>query len=43
MGAPADGANPAGDLFMDANGVLFGTTENGGANASGTVFKLASQ
>jgi uncharacterized repeat protein (TIGR03803 family) len=42
-GAPKDGANPAGDLYMDGDGVLFGTTENGGENASGTIFKLTIQ
>jgi uncharacterized repeat protein (TIGR03803 family) len=37
-----DGAFPSGDLIMDANGVLYGTTEVGGNSACGcgTVFKL---
>src|SRR5262249_47802454 len=35
-----DGANPVGGLIADASGALFGTTENGGDAASGTVFKL---
>jgi uncharacterized repeat protein (TIGR03803 family) len=42
----ADGANPAGALIADANGNLFGTTVNGGANnafgnGGGTVFEIA--
>jgi hypothetical protein len=42
----ADGANPAGTLIADANGNLFGTTVNGGANnafgnGGGTVFEIA--
>jgi uncharacterized repeat protein (TIGR03803 family) len=36
----ADGANPTGDLYRDAAGALYGTTESGGEHASGTVFKL---
>jgi uncharacterized repeat protein (TIGR03803 family) len=35
-----DGINPACSLIIDANGNLFGTTPAGGANGSGTVFKL---
>ncbi len=35
------GGQPYGGLFIDANGNLFGTTFNGGANADGTVFKIA--
>lgn len=35
-----DGANPQGDLVVDANGDLFGTTENGGSNNGGTVFEI---
>jgi uncharacterized repeat protein (TIGR03803 family) len=37
----ADGLYPHGDLIMDANGDLFGTTEASGANGDGTVFELA--
>jgi hypothetical protein len=38
----ADGAEPqAGPLLADAKGNLFGTTNNGGANAGGTVFEVA--
>jgi len=36
----ADGANPVADLVRDANGNLWGTTQNGGANGLGTVFEL---
>jgi uncharacterized repeat protein (TIGR03803 family) len=38
-----DGANPRAGLVRDAQGNLYGTTENGGANNQGTVFKLATQ
>ncbi|HEY5204766.1 MAG TPA: choice-of-anchor tandem repeat GloVer-containing protein, partial [Roseiarcus sp.] len=40
----ANGATPAGNLTIDAEGDLFGTTANGGpdgANGDGTVFKIA--
>jgi uncharacterized repeat protein (TIGR03803 family) len=37
-----DGALPYGSLFRDATGNLYGTTGNGGANDSGTVFKIDS-
>ena len=37
----ADGRNPGyGDLVMDENGNVYGTTERGGPNSSGTVFKV---
>jgi uncharacterized repeat protein (TIGR03803 family) len=36
----ADGANPYGGLIFDAAGNLYGTTEFGGANGWGVVFKL---
>jgi uncharacterized repeat protein (TIGR03803 family) len=36
----ADGAEPYGGLVEDAAGNLYGTTYYGGANNSGTVFKL---
>jgi uncharacterized repeat protein (TIGR03803 family) len=38
---PADGENPAASLIMDSAGNLYGTTESGGANYAGTVFKLS--
>jgi uncharacterized repeat protein (TIGR03803 family) len=37
----ADGAFPEGALVFDAAGNLYGTTEAGGANYVGTVFKLS--
>jgi uncharacterized repeat protein (TIGR03803 family) len=39
----SDGAGPTGDLIMDANGVLYGTTTYGGGSAAGVgiVFKLS--
>jgi uncharacterized repeat protein (TIGR03803 family) len=37
----ADGKNPNGGLIADANGNLFGTTQSGGANGTGTVFEIA--
>jgi uncharacterized repeat protein (TIGR03803 family) len=36
-----DGLYPNGDLIMNASGNLFGTTQAGGAQNSGLVFKLA--
>jgi uncharacterized repeat protein (TIGR03803 family) len=36
-----DGGTPVGGLVRDANGNLFGTTQMGGTNANGTVFKLS--
>ena len=36
----ADGANPRANLMMDPSGNLFGTTVNGGALGSGTVFEI---
>jgi uncharacterized repeat protein (TIGR03803 family) len=35
-----NGANPVDSLIVDANGDLFGTTTQGGANGAGTVFEL---
>jgi len=35
-----DGAFPSGDLIIDANGNLYGTTSTGGANRNGTVFMI---
>jgi uncharacterized repeat protein (TIGR03803 family) len=37
-----DGANPFAGVISDQAGNLYGTTEDGGANGSGTVFKLTS-
>jgi uncharacterized repeat protein (TIGR03803 family) len=36
----ADGYGPEAKVIADANGNLFGTTELGGANGLGTVFKI---
>ena len=36
-----EGSTPVGGLLADAKGDLFGTTELGGANRSGTVFEIA--
>jgi uncharacterized repeat protein (TIGR03803 family) len=36
----SNGAAPAAGLISDANGDLFGTTENGGTNNCGTVFEI---
>ena len=36
----ADGANPRAGLVFSARGVIFGTTEQGGAHGYGTVFTL---
>ena len=40
QGSPADGAFPYGPLIV-VNGMLYGTTANGGVNNDGTVFALA--
>ncbi|MFZ1425962.1 MAG: choice-of-anchor tandem repeat GloVer-containing protein [Geminicoccaceae bacterium] len=37
----SDGAFPKAGLIIDANGALYGTTNEGGSNGYGTVFKLA--
>ena len=36
----SDGANPIGSLILDADGNLFGTTANGGADGYGVVFEI---
>jgi uncharacterized repeat protein (TIGR03803 family) len=36
----ADGANPQADLVTDPAGNIWGTTRNGGAHQSGTIFEL---
>nr|MBA3913304.1 hypothetical protein [Terriglobales bacterium] len=36
-----DGTLPAGRLLIGPGGVLFGTTDGGGANGAGTVFRLS--
>lgn len=40
FGATGDGASPNGPLNWDGSGNLVGTTESGGANGSGTVFRV---
>jgi uncharacterized repeat protein (TIGR03803 family) len=37
----ADGQTPYGGLVMDASGNFYGTTEYGGAQGNGTVFKFS--
>ena len=39
----ADGGNPLGSLFADDAGNLFGTTNDGGTSAYGTIFELVAQ
>lgn len=39
-GYPSDGAAPYAGLVQGLNGTFYGTTESGGANNLGTVFKL---
>jgi uncharacterized repeat protein (TIGR03803 family) len=36
----ADGAGPAGNLLLDAEGNIYGTATGGGSGGAGTVFKL---
>jgi uncharacterized repeat protein (TIGR03803 family) len=38
--ATHDGVAPACDLLMDSTGAIYGTTQSGGTNNLGTVFKL---
>ncbi len=40
FGEGTDGASPAAGLMMDANGNLYGTTQNGGLHGYGTVFEM---
>ncbi len=40
FGAAGDGSGPSGGLILDANGNLYGTTENGGAYGKGTVYRF---
>ena len=41
-GPPADGAEPVGGVLLDAaSGTLYGTTQLGGVNDTGTVFRCA--
>jgi uncharacterized repeat protein (TIGR03803 family) len=36
----SDGADPFGGVILGANGNLYGTTEDGGANGDGVVFEI---
>jgi uncharacterized repeat protein (TIGR03803 family) len=40
-GAPGDGADPDAGVTLDALGNIYGTTNFGGANGDGAIFKLA--
>jgi uncharacterized repeat protein (TIGR03803 family) len=40
VGYPTDGGSPAAGLVQGSDGYFYGTTENGGTNGDGTVFKL---
>ncbi|MGC9237993.1 MAG: choice-of-anchor tandem repeat GloVer-containing protein, partial [Thiomonas sp.] len=40
FGSGTDGNTPLAGLVMDASGNLYGTTDAGGANNNGTVFKI---
>jgi uncharacterized repeat protein (TIGR03803 family) len=40
FGSGADGTFPQAGLFQDSEGNFYGTTYNGGANASGTIIKM---
>jgi uncharacterized repeat protein (TIGR03803 family) len=37
----SNGSDPLSTLFMDSGGNLYGTTNSGGANNEGTIFKIA--
>ncbi|MBV9571721.1 MAG: hypothetical protein JO056_10820 [Alphaproteobacteria bacterium] len=39
-GSPSDGANPYAGLVEGKNGILYGTTDNGGASGHGVVFSV---
>jgi uncharacterized repeat protein (TIGR03803 family) len=41
-GGAADGYSPVGALIQGSDGNFYGTTQEGGPNASGTVFKITS-
>ena len=40
-GTSGDGQNPAGGLVLASDGNFYGVTSNGGANGTGTVFRLS--
>ena len=37
----SDGLNPSGDIAVDSSGNVYGTTQGGGTNSSGSVYELA--
>ena len=39
--APADGSNPAAGLAEGPDGLLYGTTSNGGRHGAGTIFRIS--
>jgi uncharacterized repeat protein (TIGR03803 family) len=42
-GSTSDGATPYSNVVMDSNGNLYGTTDNGGTFAGGTLYKITPQ
>ena len=40
-GQPLDGGNPAAGLVLGSDGYFYGTTDDGGTNDDGTVFKIS--
>jgi uncharacterized repeat protein (TIGR03803 family) len=40
FGNSGDGNEPLGDVVFDAAGNLYGTTQSGGENSSGTVWEI---
>jgi uncharacterized repeat protein (TIGR03803 family) len=43
QGRPGDGQDPVAGLIRDASGILYGTTEIGGAYSNGTIFAMNSR
>src|ERR1039457_5524044 len=41
VGSPNDGAHPIGGLVQGSDGNFYGTTEVGGTNGDGTVFRIS--